>query len=143
MLTKQQVADSVAWETVMAQPRYAGGHCDVMDNMFGESAEVIATWLEDDYQGDLAYAYRFTDGTIAIITDGFGSCCGCDSWEDAEDAEARNMIQELAINARLFATLDEAKEFCRTVEESAEQFLFRAAKNLDLDVACNPPDAPV
>ena len=130
MLTKQDVLDSVDWDSVLAAPRYAGGHEEVMRTMFGDKAKVIGEWIENDYQGDEAFAYEFSDGTIAIITDSFGSCSGCDSWEDATDKEARNLVQELAINARLFPSRDEARKFCESGTEAAEQYTMRAAKNL-------------
>lgn len=130
MLTKQDVVDAIDWYLVLAAPRYAGGHVEVMRTMFGDKANVIGEWIEDDYQGDEAFAYEFGDGTIAIVTDSFGSCSGCDSWEDATDDEARHMVQELAINARLFPTRDEARKFCEDGTDAAEQYTMRAAKNL-------------
>ena len=130
MLSKQDVLDSVDWDSVMKAPRYARGHEEVMRTMFGDKAKVIGEYVEDDYQGDEAFAYEFEDGTIAIITDSFGSCSGCDSWEDATDEEARNMVRELAINARLFPNRVEAREFCENGTDAAEQWTMRAAKNL-------------
>jgi hypothetical protein len=130
MLTKQEALDSIDWESVMEAPRYAGGHVEVMQTMFGNKATVIAEYIEDDYQGSEAFAYEFEDGTIAIITDTFGSCSGCDSWEDASDADARSLVKQLAINARLFPNRAEAREFCETGTDTAEQWTMRAAKNL-------------
>jgi hypothetical protein len=130
MLSKQDVLDSVDWDSVMKAPRYAGGHEDVMRTMFGHKAQVIGEYVEDHYDGVEAFAYEFYDGTIAIITDSFGSCVGCDYWEDATDEEARNMVRELAINARLFPNRVEAREFCAHGTDAAEQWTMRAAKNL-------------
>jgi len=135
MLTKQQVLDAVDWVAAMAAPRYAGGHEDVMRSLFGSNAVVIAEWIEDNYDGCIAFAYEFSDGTVAIITDSFGSCNGCDSWEGATDDEARHMINELAINARLFPDRWSALEFCEHEAGSAEQYTLSAAKNLSEQLA--------
>lgn len=130
MMTKQEVVDAVDWSAALSAPRFAGGHHDVMRAMFGDRAKVACEWTEDDYQGQIAFAYEFADGTIAIVTDEFGSCSGCDSWEDATDEEARNMIQQLAINARLFPGRAEAARYCKSDTEDADQWTMRAAKNL-------------
>jgi hypothetical protein len=33
--------DYIDWQLVLSQPRYAGGHEEVMRNIFGKNAEVI------------------------------------------------------------------------------------------------------
>jgi hypothetical protein len=120
----------IDWDKVMNVDRYAGGHIEVMEAIFGDRAQIIARYVEEDYQGTEAFAYEFPDGTIAIITDYFGSCSGCDAWEGAADEEARNMIRSLAIDARLFPNRQEAREFCETGCKTAEQWCMQAAENL-------------
>ena len=129
-MTKQEVLDSVDWEKVISAPRFAGGHTEVMLAIFGNKAVVIAEYFENDYQGTEAFAYRFSDGTIAILTDWFGSCPGCDSWEDSSDEDARNMIRSLVTSARIFSDLYQAIEFCTTVEDDAMEYPFHAAREL-------------
>lgn len=127
--TKQSLLDSVDWPTVMAAPRYAGGHADVMRSIWPQ-ATVVAAYIQDDYQGTEAFAYEFPDGSVAILTDWFGSCSGCDSWEDAPDEEARRMVTALVTSARLFPSLTEAAEWCKTAGDDASDYPFRAARNL-------------
>ena len=97
----------------MKQDRYAGGHEDIMKNIFGNNAKVIASWIEDDCQGSEAFAYQFNDGIIVLATDYFGSCSGCDSWEDATDEEARGNIREIVSSSRVFLSIKEALFFCQ------------------------------
>lgn len=130
MATKQEVYDSINWTEVMAASRRAGGHYEVMESMFEGAAEIVDHWVEDDYQGTLAIAWKFPDGSVAVLTDCFGSCSGCDSWEDATDDEARSMIQSLASSARVFDSEAEAAAWCRNADADACDFTMRAAKNL-------------
>ena len=120
----------IDWPAVMAAPRYSGGHDDVMTSIFKPPARVIASWVEDDYQGDEAFAYLFPDGTVAILTDYFGSCGGCDSWEDATDADAREMVRALVHSARLKPSIDAALVYCAEEIDDASEYPMRAAANL-------------
>lgn len=129
-MTKQEVFDSINWETVMLVPRYAGGHTEVLDAIFREKAKIAASWLEDDYDGTVIYAYEFPDGTHALISDSFGSCSGCDAWEDSTDEEARAMIQSLVSSARLFPSRDELIAYCETGCRDPAEYHFRSATNL-------------
>ena len=103
--------DRLDWQRIMVQPRYAGGHEEVMKVLF-KDAEVIARYIEDDYQGAEGFVYRLKDtGEIVVVSDSFGSCSGCDSWEGATDEEARRLCIELANNAHVFASIEEAIRF--------------------------------
>lgn len=129
-MNRQQVVDAINWDAAMSAERCAYGHVEVMDVMF-RGASVIATWVdEDSYRGDVAYAYEFADGTVAIVTDSFGSCSGCDSWVDATEDEARAMIHELASSARLFENRESAAVFCERDAGQPEHYLFSSAANL-------------
>jgi hypothetical protein len=128
-MKKHQLLDLINWDAVLAAPRYAGGHSDVMAAIFEGNAKVLCHYTENDYQGTLAIAYQFPDGGVAIVTDYFGSCSGCDSWEDASDDSARLMVTSLVTSARLFDTVEEAREFCKGAK-SAEDYPFEAAQNL-------------
>lgn len=130
MQTKQNIKDQVDWQKVMSAPGYAGGHEEVMKSLFGDNAKVIAEYIEDDYQGTEAFAYEFPDGTVAILTDYFGSCSGCDSWEDSSDEDARKMIESLVHSTRIFPAKQQAAEWSATVEDRAEDYPFYAARNL-------------
>jgi hypothetical protein len=129
-MNKQQILDSIDWLKVMQAPRNAGGHEEVFENIFGGNAVVIAKFIQNDYQGDEAFAFQFQDGTIAIMTDYFGSCSVCDSWEDANDEEAMNLIISMVTSSRIFGTLDEAIEYCENAEDDACDYPMRASRQL-------------
>ena len=122
--------DLVNWTEVMSASRCAGGHVEVMESIFEGKAKVCASWIEGDYQGDEAFAYLFPDGTVAIMTDSFGSCSGCDSWEDANDDDVRLMVESLVNSARVFHDVAEAYFFCLKNTDDADQYLMRSASNL-------------
>ena len=135
-MTKQEVLDSVDWEKVISAPRFAGGHTEVMLAIFGNKTAVIAEYVEDDYHGTEAFAYRFSDGTIVILTDWFGSCPCCDLWANSSDEDARNMIRSLITSSRIFSDLNQAIEFCKTVEDDAMDYPFHAARELVSQLEC-------
>jgi hypothetical protein len=111
-MKKEELEKYIDWDLVIKQPRYAGGHEDVMFNIFGKNASVIAHWIEDDYQGSEAFAYQFPDGSVVLITDYFGSCSGCDAWEDATDEDAKGMIRDMVSSSRVFSNIKDAIVFC-------------------------------
>lgn len=130
-MNKTEVLDSINWEAVMAAPRDAGGHAEVMEALFADRAQVYSSWQDDSYDGELAYAYQFPDGTICIVTDYFGTCSGCDEWEDATDADARTLITSMVTSSRLFSGVVEAEHYCRNAAGSdASEFSHRAAQHL-------------
>ncbi len=129
-ISKASLMQWIDWPNLMKMERSAYGHTEIMRGLFGRGVVVLAEWVEEDYQGEEAFAYLFPEGSVAIITDSFGSCSGCDSWEDSSDEEGRYLITELAANARLFSDLAEAIHYCETVEEHAEQYHLWAASNL-------------
>lgn len=109
--------DRLDWERIMAQPRYAGGHKEVMEVLFRDS-EVIAGYVERNWQGCEGFVYRLHDtGEIVIVSDYFGSCSGCDSWEGATDGDARRLCIGLANNAHVFASIQDAIRFLESVPE--------------------------
>lgn len=123
----------IDWQTVLAQPRYAGGHEEVMRNIFGKNAEVIAWWSDNDYQGTIAIAYEFPTGEVAIMTDYYGSCSACDWWEDSGEQDARNMIVGLCGSARQFQNRAAAKEWCANInrDEKPWEYPWDSARNLN------------
>jgi hypothetical protein len=96
----------IDWDVIMPLPRYAGGHDDQMKALF-KGAKVMAHWNEGDYQGVVATAVQLADGRYCWYQDGYGSCSGCDSWEDADDATVKGLCISLAIDAEVFNTLEE------------------------------------
>src|ERR1035437_9853626 len=87
--------DLLNWDKIMTADRYAGGHSEVMENLFRNS-KVVGSYIQDDYQGSEAFAYKIAGKKYVLVVDYFGSCSGCDSWEGASDEEAKNMCIQLA-----------------------------------------------
>lgn len=90
----------------MPMGRYAGGHDGQMRALF-KGAVVLAHWNEGDYQGTVATAVRLADGRYCWYQDSYGSCSGCDSWEDATDEDVKKLCIGLAVDAEVFPTLEE------------------------------------
>jgi hypothetical protein len=110
--------DCLDWDRIMKTQRYAGGHTGVMDVLF-KNSHVLTSHVEDDYSGTVGYVYLIYDfhsiAKIVVISDSFGSCSGCDSWEDSSDEDARNLCIQLANNAHLFDSIQEAVTFLKNI----------------------------
>lgn len=106
---KTMLKDHLNWNELMVAPRYAGGHEDIMCVLF-KDARVIASYIENDYQGTEAFVYEL-NGEFIMVTDYFGSCSGCDAWEDATDEDVKYLCTELANNAQRFDSLSELFDF--------------------------------
>ena len=100
----------IDWENIMKMKRYAGGHDEQMRGLF-KGATVVAHWNEGDYQGQVATCVKLKDGRQVIYNDFYGSCSGCDSWEEATDEEVKNMCINLSNGALIFQSLDDVIEF--------------------------------
>ncbi len=110
-----ELQSMIDWENLLKMERSAGGHDEQMKGLF-KNAEVIGHWNEGDYQGEVATCVQLEDGRFAIYNDYYGSCSGCDSWEDATDEEARAMCINLANGAYVFSNLENVKEFLKTTD---------------------------
>jgi hypothetical protein len=102
----------IDWPAIMPMSRAAGGHDEQMQSLF-RGATVLSHWNEDDYQGMVATVVRLEDGRIAAYNDYYGSCSGCDSWEDATDDEVRTLCRNLANSAKIFDHELEAKAWLK------------------------------
>ena len=133
---KTSLLDRINWPAVMAAPRMAGGHEDVQDAIFEGQAIQHSFWTSGDYQGCTAVAWLFPGGRVVIMTDSYGSCSGCDSWEDASDDDAKALVTTTVTSARCFKSLKEAREWQLTLSDDygAEDYHFRDAAKLDLSV---------
>lgn len=109
-----ELQELIDWETIMPMPRYAGGHDKQMKALF-KNTTVIAHWNEEDYQGMVATCVRFNDGKFkdcyGIYNDYYGSCSGCDAWEDANDGDVRKMCIDLSNGTLVFKNLEDVKLF--------------------------------
>ena len=103
--------DFLDWDRIMKAHRMSGGHTEVLDVLF-LNGQVLASVRVGDYEGMIAYAYLVYGWTehvkIVIISDYFGSCSGCDSWEDATDEDVRRLCTSLANDAHAFDSIEEA-----------------------------------
>lgn len=125
---RASLVESINWDAVMEQPRYAGGHDEIMLSVFDGAAEVIAHYNSGGYDGDVATAWKFPCGTVAIITDYYGSCSGCDAYEDASDEDLRRLVSNMVGSARIFDTPEDAAKFCDSGDiEYGEDYPFAAA----------------
>ena len=105
-----QLQQQIDWDNLMMMPRHAGGHDQQMKGLFKNST-LIGHWNEGYYQGMVATCVRLSDGRYAIYNDYYGSCSGCDSWEDADDKNVRAMCINLSNGTYIFENLKEVKEF--------------------------------
>lgn len=102
----------INWDKIMPLPRYAGGHDDQMKYLFKDS-KLIGHWNEGDWQGSVATCVQIKSGEYVIYNDSYGSCSGCDSWEDADDGDIRSMCIDLANGAYIFNNLADVKKFLK------------------------------
>ena len=103
----------IDWNNLMIMPRYAGGHDSQMTGLFKEST-LIAHWNEGGYDGMVATCVMLSDGKFAIYNDYYGSCSGCDSWEDASDDSVRSMCINLANSAYVFESINNIVAFLKS-----------------------------
>ena len=120
-----ELQNLIDWQNIMPMSRYAGGHDEQMKGLF-KDVEVIAHWNENDYQGQVATCVKFIKGKFkgkyAIYNDYYGSCSGCDAWEDASDENVRKLCTDLSNSAYIFKTLEEVKEFLSNSNDEGKQW---------------------
>jgi len=102
---------------------YAGGHDEHMVNLL-KGAVLVGHWNEGDWQGMVATCVKLPDGRHVIYNDYYGSCSGCDAWEDAGDATIKKNCEDLAKGAYVFKSLEDVIEFlsCDKLDERPEWF---------------------
>ena len=114
----------INWDAIMPMSRYAGGHDDQMKGLF-KNVTVIAHWNEGDYQGQVATCVKFNDGKFkdhyGIYNDYYGSCSGCDSWEDANDDDVRKMCIDLSNGTYIFKNIEDVKSFLQNQNDEGKQ----------------------
>lgn len=117
--------ESIDWEKIMPQSRCAGGHVGIMENLF-KDAKVVAYYVQNDYQGSELFLYRFNKNKWVLVSDYFGSCSGCDAYEDCTDEQLRNLCIELANNANVFNSIKDVVRFLKEdVHKDAVYFKYR------------------
>jgi hypothetical protein len=107
----------------MQQERYAGGHEEVLRVLF-KGATVIAEYSTGGYSGTVGMGYLLEDGRYVVLSDFFGSCSGCDSWEGSTNEDAHRLCIELANNAKYFNTIAEAIAFLAATDKDADYYSY-------------------
>lgn len=107
--TTFMLKDYINWRYVLSPKcaRYAGGHEDIMNNLFKKS-KVLASYIENDYQGEELFLYQIKINEkyyFVLVSDFFGSCSGCDSYDGCTDETLKNLCIELANNADVFENI--------------------------------------
>lgn len=124
METKYIISDTlqslIDWGNIMQMERYAGGHDDQMKGLFKDST-VIAHWNEGGYQGMVATCVRLSDKRYVIYNDYYGSCSGCDSWENASDKEVKSMCINLSNGAYIFLSLLDVKQYLESIIDNPNE----------------------
>lgn len=126
----------IDWDNIYKMHRYAGGHDVQMKGLF-KDATLIGHWNEGDYQGSVATCVKLSFGTLiydyyVIYNDYYGSCSGCDAWEDATDNEIKTLCTNLANSAFIFKTLDDVKEFLHAEKTKDESYSWSNGAALNL-----------
>lgn len=114
-MQKYRISDElqqyINWNELYEFERCAGGHDDQMKYLF-KGSELMGYWNEGDYQGMVATCvYLPQIDKFVVYNDYYGSCSGCDSWEDASDEEVENMCINLANGAFIFNNLNDVIEY--------------------------------
>ena len=126
-----EIQQMIDWENIMKMPRYAGGHDDQMRGLF-KNAHVVAHWNEEDYQGSVATCVQLSNGKYAIYNDYYGSCSGCDAWEDATDEEVKNMCVNLSNSTYVFHSLNDVIRFLKNASNIDESYSWKGACSSEL-----------
>ena len=101
-------------ETVASQCRYG----DVAERIFGE-AEILWEHSEADYSGNANLFAKMPDGQFCHYEWTYGSCLGCDEWEDRGlDDDA--IEAEMRKTAAWLKDLETAKRYLRLEGEFAQ-----------------------
>jgi hypothetical protein len=101
-------------ETIASTCRYG----DVAERIFGE-AEILWEHSEDDWSGNANLFAKMPDGQFCHYEWTYGSCCGCDDWEDrglSDDA----VEAEMRRSAAWLKDLETARRYLRLEGEFAQ-----------------------
>lgn len=120
--------DFLDWDRITKQHASAGGHSEILDVLFINGI-VLGSVSTDDYQGYMGYCYLVYGWThtakIVLISDSYGSCSGCDQWEDASEADVRKLCTDLANDAHSFDSIEEAIEWLKKAKDDSAYYEWR------------------
>ena len=96
--------------------------------------DIVYDGSTSDYQGTVEILAH-KEGRFAYLTYSYGSCSGCDGWEDMEDEARRADFKNLV---EYFGDVHELKKFAEQVNygkdfnEAIEEYLFHAELEREL-----------
>ena len=94
---------------------YAGAQLEALRFYLSPTVEMLASFMEDDYQGE-CFALLKVEEAFILWRDSFGSCSGCDSLEGSNGYEyIKNTLQEG--NTRQFNSIEDAKKYVETTDD--------------------------
>ncbi len=112
----------IDWDKILPMSRYAGGHDEQMKGLL-KNVKIIAHWNEGGYDGSVATCIQLKDTKeIVIYSDYYGSCSGCDAWEDASDEDVKRMCIQLASGSYIFKNIKDCIGFLKKRHDSEESF---------------------
>ena len=88
--------------------------------LLGGGKEILRVSYEADYQGYLDIDVLLNDGRVFSYKYWYGSCSGCDAWEDATDDDVRIMCKQLVGGALIFQNLEECKKFLSSKKDATQ-----------------------
>lgn len=78
--------------------------------------KLLRKQYESDYQGDVDVDVLLEDGRVYSYYYSYGSCSGCDEWEDRDLNDEQ--IQEIMINeATIFDNMEQYEAYRANIEE--------------------------
>lgn len=110
--TNADLIEMIDIDRILKMSRYAGGHDEQMKGLL-KDVIVWVHWNEGDYEGNVATIVGLETGEVVVYSDYYGSCSGCDAWEDASDEDVKRMCIQLAGTAKIFKNLKEAILFLK------------------------------
>ncbi len=115
-----KLIDRIDWENIMKMDRCSGGHDEQMRGLL-KNVTVFGHWNEGYYQGTVATCVMLMDTCETVIyNDYYGSCSGCDAWEDASDEDVVRLCKQLAAGAYIFANIHDCIEFLEKIASMDE-----------------------
>ena len=115
-----RLIERIDWEKIMPMPRCAGGHDAQMQGLL-KDITILAHWNIGEYWGTVATCVMLNDTQeIVIYNDYYGTCPGCDAWEDASDKTVMTICKQLAGGALIFKNLEECKKFLSSKKDATQ-----------------------
>lgn len=86
-----------------------------------QADKVLYEDFKDDYQGYVEVDVLLKDGRVFSYRYSYGSCSGCDEWEDRGLTD-EEIVQQMKIEATFFNNLSDYNAFLEKVPENYNGF---------------------